>query len=219
MSHPRHRTSPLAILALTVLIPALPAAAFAQAAAAGTPRPAADSSADNLTAQDREVLATAEQLATETAQVLEQWITTQAITVDRLFARVYFPIPKTAPRKYATPYDSLADRDLVSLEDKALARSSAQQYAIVTDSNAYVPAHNTRFAQPLTGNIGQDYINNRTKRMLGDVASLVAARNEARYVLQRTRLETGDVIYDLSVPITVRGRHWGCARIGYRRTE
>jgi len=30
------------------------------------------------------------------------------------------------------------------------------QYAIVTDSNGYVPAHNTRFAQPLTGNTEQD---------------------------------------------------------------
>jgi hypothetical protein len=219
--HHHHRTLSLAILAVVVSIAIVPAAALAQPAAGATAaaRPPADGPSDNLTAQDREVLAVAEQLATESAQAIEQWITTQAITVDRLFARLYYPIAKTTPQKYTSPYDSLAERDLVNLEDKALARASAQHYAIVTDANGYIPAHNTRFAQPLTGNIAQDYINNRSKRMLGDVASLVAARNEARYVLQRTRLETGDVIYDLSVPITVRGRHWGCARIGYRRTE
>ncbi|MBC7974211.1 MAG: hypothetical protein H7138_04445 [Myxococcales bacterium] len=89
----------------------------------------------------------------------------------------------------------------------------------MTDSNGYVPAHNTRFTQPLTGKPDKDYANNRTKRLLGDLASLRAARSEARYLLQRTALETGEVIYDLSVPIMVRGKHWGCARIGYRRAE
>ena len=118
-----------------------------------------------------------------------------------MFARLYFPVARTNPQKYTTQYDSLAERDLVGPEDKALARSPTLQYAIVTDINGYVPAHNTRFAQPLTGNAAQDYINNRTKRMLGDPASLLAARSEARFLIQRTKLETGDVIYDLSVPI------------------
>ena len=93
------------------------------------------------------------------------------------------------------------------------------QYAIVTDLNGYVPAHNTRFSQALTGITAQDYVNNRTKRMLGDLASVIAARSETRFLIQRIKLETGDVIYDLSVPVMVKGKHWGCARIGYRRTE
>jgi methyl-accepting chemotaxis protein len=203
-----HRCSRARVLTFVALASSIPVAASAQPAG---------SDADGLTAQDREVLAAAEQLATESGQMLEQWITTQATTVDRLFARMYFPIARTDPQKYTTPYDALADRDLLRIEDKVLARSTAQQYAIVTDSNGYVPTHNSRFSQPLTGNTAQDYINNRSKRMLGDPASLTAARSETRYLLQRTRLETGDVIYDLSVPITVRGKHWGCARIGYRR--
>jgi methyl-accepting chemotaxis protein len=136
-----------------------------------------------------------------------------------VFSRLYFPIPKTDPLKFSSPYDKLAERDLVGPEDKALAHSAAWQYAIVTDINGYVPAHNTRFAQPLTGVSAQDYVNNRTKRMFGDLASLTAARNEGHFLIQRVRLETGDVIYDLSVPVMVRGKHWGCARIGYRRSE
>lgn len=189
---------------------------FAQSTPAGaTP----DAPADGLTAQDRDVLAATEQLANEATQMMEQWITTQAVTEDRLFARLYYPIPKTEPRKWTTHYDQLADRDLVGPEDKALGRSPLMQYAIVTDLNGYVPAHNSRFAQALTGNMSQDYVNNRTKRILGDIASFAAARNEARYLMQRTQLETGDVIYEISVPIKVRGKHWGCARIGYRRAE
>jgi methyl-accepting chemotaxis protein len=204
------------VLALLATACVLPAHAFAQGAApARTPDPAADSS----TAQDREMLALAEQLADQAAQILESWIATQAITEDRLFARVYFPVPKTEPYKYTTMYDEVAQRDLPGPEDRVLGRSATMQYAIVTDINAYVPAQNTRFSQPLTGNMAQDYTGNRTKRMLGDLASFAAARSEAHSLLQRVRLETGDLIYDVSVPVMVRGKHWGCVRIGYRRTE
>ena len=214
MTRTMHRTL---IVALMTAAPAIPSAALAQAATGSAAR--SDAPADALSAQDREVLAAAEQLAADGALVIEQWIITQAITEDRVFGRLYFPTPKTDPQKYTTPYDGLADRDLVGPEDKALGRSTALQYAIVTDINGYVPAHNTRFAQPLSGNPEKDYINNRTKRMLGDLASVAAARSEAHYLLQRVKLETGDVIYDVSVPIIVRGKHWGCARIGYRRSE
>jgi methyl-accepting chemotaxis protein len=225
MTRTIHRTLFVALAFATIPATGIPATGFAQpaprAAAPAAPAPpaAADAASDLQTTQDREVLTAAEHLATEASQLLDRWITTQAITEDRVFARLYFPIAKTEPQKYTTPYDLLAERDLVGPEDKALTRATTLQYAIVTDSNGYVPAHNTRFAQPLTGNVVQDYINNRTKRILGDPASLAAARNETRFLIQRTRLETGDVLYDLSVPITVRGKHWGCARIGYRRSE
>jgi methyl-accepting chemotaxis protein len=222
MTRTLHRTLLLAALATA---PALAPTALAQPASPPPARPAAaaaaapEAPADGLSAQDHEVRTAAEALAKEAGQVIEQWIITQAATEERVFSRLYFPIPKTDPLKFTTPYDTLADRDLVGVEDKTLARSPAWQYAIVTDINGYVPAHNTRFAQPLTGVSAQDYVNNRTKRMFGDIASLAAARNEGHFLIQRVRLETGDVIYDLSVPVTVRGKHWGCVRIGYRRSE
>jgi len=214
-----HRTLFAALAFAALPAAGLSTTGFAQPATRAAPAAPVAADPDPMTAQDREVLVAAEQLANDAAQLLEQWITTQVITEERVFARLYFPIARTDPQKYATPYDSLAERDLVGPEDKALSRATTLQYAIVTDSNGYVPAHNTRFAQPMSGNAAQDYINNRTKRMLGDPASLIAARNETRYLIQRTKIETGDVIYDLSVPIKVRGKHWGCARIGYRRTE
>jgi methyl-accepting chemotaxis protein len=214
MTRTLHRTLILAALA----IPAIASAVHAEPATAGSPR-APEISTEALSAQDREVLGAAEQLANDATQVIEQWIITQSTTEDRVFSRLYFPIPKTDPQKYTTSYDALADRDLIGPEDKALSRAATLQYAIVTDINGYVPSHNTRFAQPMTGVMAQDYVNNRTKRMLGDLASVIAARNESRFLIQRVKLETGDVIYDLSVPVTVKGKHWGCARIGYRRTD
>ena len=203
---------------LLLALCAAPLAAAAQPAAPAPPR-APEIATDALSVQDKEMLAVAEQLASDASQAIDQWIITQATTEDRMFARLYFPIAKTDPQKFTTPYDALADHDFVPFEDKALARSAAMQYAIATDINGYVPAHNTRYAQPLSGVTAQDYVNNRTKRIFGDLASVTAARNEAKFLIQRVKLETGDMIYDLSVPIMVRGKHWGCARIGYRRSE
>jgi len=224
MTRTLHRTPLLAALATALALapaalaqPANPTPAARPAAAAPAPAPAAES--DGLSTQDHEVLVAAQALAKEASQAMEQWIITQATTEDKLFSRLYFPVPKTDPLKFTTPYDTLADHDLVGPEDKALARSNQWQYAIVTDFNGYVPAHNTRFAQAPTGVTAQDYVNNRTKRMFGDLASLLAARNQGPFLIQRVRLETGDVIYDLSVPVMVRGKHWGCARIGFRRSE
>jgi methyl-accepting chemotaxis protein len=212
------RTRPRTLMAVILVIASsIPSATFAQSA-----RPATapgDSPIENMNAQDREALAAAEQLASDGAQTIEQWIIGHGMTEERVFSRLYFPIPKTDPQKYTTPYEALAARDLVGPEDKALARSPSFQYAIITDVNGYVPAHNTRFAQPLTGKSAEDYVNNRTKRILADIPSLMAARSVARYLVQRTKVETGDVIYDVSVPVIVRGKHWGCARIGYRRIE
>jgi len=188
-------------------------------AAEPAPPRAAEPAPDPLSGQERDALAAADQLAADATQRLEQWIVTQTVSEDRLFARLYFPIAKTEPQKYATPYDALADRDLTAAEDSALGRSTAFQYAIVTDSNAYVPAYNSKFAQPPSGNREQDQLTSRSKRMFPDLPSLNAARSEARYLIQRTRLDTGELVYDVSVPVTVRGKHWGCARVGFRRAE
>ncbi len=212
------RTLPRTLLVVLVTVASLPAPVFAQPA---QPAPAGEPPMEALTADDRKALAAAQDLATELSQVIEKWITTNAITAEHLFARLYFPItePRSDPQKYTTPYTEFANRDLAGPENKTLASSSTFLYAILTDSNGYVPVHNKRFAQPLTGNAAQDYLTNRTQRLLGDTASLIAARSERPYLVQHTRLETGDAIYDLSVPVIVRGKHWGCVRIGYHRSE
>lgn len=202
---------------LVAALAAAPAGVHADTATPAAPCPPAG--IDALTAQDREVLAAAEQLAQESAQVLEQWIVAQVIAEEQLFSRLYFPVPNTTPRKFTTVYDKMADRDLIGPEDKALARSPALQYAIVTDINGYVPAHNTRYTRPLTGDATKDYLGIRTKRLLIDPVSIAAARSSARYLIQQTKGDAGEVISDLSVPVVVRGKPWGCVRIGYRRAE
>ena len=184
-----------------------------------TPAGAGAEERDNLTAQDREVLTWANQLAAETSQMLERWLQSRAITEEKLFGRLYYPIARTDPPKYTTEYSSLADRDLPALQEAVVRKSGTVVFAVVTDVNGYLPTHNQRYSMPLTGNLAFDLVNNRTKRIFGDRTGIAAARNEAPYLLQKYKRDTGELMADLSVPVKVRGKHWGCVRIGYRQVE
>ncbi len=184
--------------------------ARAQSAPA-TPIPAAS----ELSAQAGNALAWANEAAAEASQTIERWLTSDAVNEDRLFDRLYFPILGSTPPKFTTTYDSLADRDLPALQDRVLARSSLVVFAIVTDVNGYVPTHNARFAQPLSGNAATDAANHRTKRLLTDPFAFRAARSEAPYLVQHYRFN-GDQVAEVSVPVRVRGRHFGCVRVAYR---
>jgi methyl-accepting chemotaxis protein len=184
-----------------------------------TPAGAGAEERDNLTAQDREVLTWANQLAAETSQMLERWLQSRAISEEKLFGRLYYPIARTDPPKYSTEYSSLADRDLPAIQEAVVRKSGTVVFAVVTDVNGYLPTHNQRYSMPLTGNLAFDLVNNRTKRIFGDRTGIAAARNEAPYLLQKYKRDTGELMADLSVPVKVRGKHWGCVRIGYRQVE
>jgi methyl-accepting chemotaxis protein len=206
-----------ALVAAMLLSLSLPAAAVhAQSRDAAVP---AVPVPDDLTPQDREILGSARQLAQEISEIMEKWMATKAVSEEKLLSRLYFPIPKTDPIKYTTAYDSLADRDFSDPQERMLSRSGSMVYVVVTDTNGYLPTHNQRVSQPLTGNLAVDLVNNRTKRIFGDRTGFTAARSTAPYLIQRYKRDTGELMTDLSVPIMVRGKHFGCVRFGYRRDE
>jgi methyl-accepting chemotaxis protein len=174
---------------------------------------------EELGAQDREILDWINAFGNEISQVMERWVAGRETTEEKLFSRLYYPIPKTDPAKYTTDYDTLADRDFVAIQEKFLVKSAVLLYAVAADANGYVPTHNQKYAMPPTGNRAVDLLNSRTKRLFGERVGINASRSEAPYLLQQYKRDTGEVVYDLSVPVRVRNHHWGCVRIGYRRVE
>ena len=56
----------------------------------------------------------------------------------------------------------------------------------------------------------------RDKRMFTDTVGTRAAQNTVRLLLQTYRRDTGEILNDLSMPIHVRGRHWGALRFGFK---
>ncbi len=198
-------------LLLLAACAALPAAAAAQV------RPG--TSAELLTAQDREMLVLANDFARRCGETLERWIAKGEVSEERLFASLYYPIPKTDPPKFSTDWDKLSDRDVLPIEEAILARSPSIFFTVMVDRHGYLPTHDQRYSLPLTGNPASDLVNNRTKRIFNDRTGLAAARNEAPFLVQRYQRDTGETMVDLSVPLQVRGRHWGAVRIGYRAVD
>jgi methyl-accepting chemotaxis protein len=193
----------------------LPAKAQAQAPA----RARVEREPDGLSAQEREMLALAQDFARRSAEKMEAWIANKEVTREKLFSFLYFPVAKTDPPKFTTDWDKLSDRDVQAIEEAVLEKSPSIVFAVLVDRNGYLPTHNLRYSLPLTGNLASDLVNNRTKRIFNDRTGLAAARSEAPFLIQRYQRDTGENMVDLSVPVLVGGAHWGAVRIGYRYVE
>ena len=138
------------------------------------------------------------------------WIDEQA-----LFSRDYAAVEGIEPAKYETPFDALCDELLPSLQEPVAGAHPWIVFAICANPDGYVPTHNDRFCQPLTGDRARDLIGNRTKRIFDDRVGRSVGAHTDPYRLQVYRRDTGQIMFDLSMPIFVRGRHWGGFRIGY----
>ncbi|MBL8481537.1 MAG: methyl-accepting chemotaxis protein, partial [Rhodocyclaceae bacterium] len=122
--------------------------------------------------------------AAATGRALEEAIQRGEITEQALFDTTYTPISNTYPQKYHTPYDALADRLFPGLQEPILEQHACVVYACAGDINAYLPTHNRRFSQPLTGDRERDLTGNRTKRIFDDAVSKRGAKHQLPYLLQ-----------------------------------
>jgi hypothetical protein len=174
---------------------------------------------EGLGPQEREMLALAQDFARKSGEILESWIAKKETTEERLFSALYFPVPRTDPPKFTTDWDRLADRDIQTLEENVLSRSGAMVFAVLVDRYGYLPTHNLRYSQPLTGNTATDLVNSRSKRIFNDKTGIAAAKSQAPFLIQKYQRDTGENMVDLSVPVMVKGAHWGAVRIGYRVAE
>ncbi len=173
--------------------------------------------ADELKSKfDKQVFEWAKQCRQEVKDQFDLMLTSGQLSVGQLFDTFYIPIPNTYPQKYHTQYDKIADEVLRPIIDKYLKKDKRLVFFIAVDRNGYVSTHNTRYAQPLTGNPDVDSVRNRTKRIFNDRTGLAAARNTNEYLLQHYSRDTGEQMSDLSVPLYINNRHWGAIRVGYK---
>ena len=178
--------------------------------------PARLCAAEPLSPLDLRVKTWAEQCAAEIVGQYDLLLTAGRLTVPQLFDTLYTPVPGTDPQKYRPQYDTLSDGVIRPILDKYLAFDKNLVFVVAVDRNGYLPSHNSRYSQPLTGDGDHDTKWNRTKRLFNDRTGLAAARNKEPFLLQRYNRDTGETMADMSVPILVQGRHWGALRIGYK---
>ena len=181
-----------------------------------TPVVGAQVQQDELKGFDASIKKWAEDCRLEVEDQMNLLLTSGKLTLGQLFDTFYIPIPDTYPQKYHTAYDVLFDGVLQKILDKYLEKDAKIVFAVITDKNGFVPTHNTKYSQPLTGDQDKDILNNRAKRMFNDRTGLAASRNTEPYLLQKYARDTGEKMADLSVPIFIRNQHWGAVRIGYK---
>ncbi|ANB01824.1 methyl-accepting chemotaxis protein [Ectothiorhodospira sp. BSL-9] len=157
----------------------------------------------------------AEQAAAAVGRAFEAAVDAGRIRLEDLFDRNYKPIPDTDPVKHKTRFDDFTDKVLPAIQEPILERHRFIAYAGAVDDHGYFPTHNRRYAKALTGDYAKDLANNRTKRIFKDRTGSRCGSHQKPYLLQTYKRDTGEIMHDLSVPIFVKGRHWGGFRIGY----
>ncbi len=135
-----------------------------------------------------------------------------------LFDTNYITIPRTDPQQFLSKFTYVSEEILPEIIDPPLEDSSVD-YLVVQDNNGYIPIHNRNASQAQ----GSDPIWNnqysRHRRIYADKVAKKAAESLAPFVIQIYRRDLGgghySLIKDVSAPLYIKGRKWGCVRLGY----
>lgn len=149
-------------------------------------------------------------------QILDKAVDSGRIKLEDLFDDKYQPIANTKPQKFKTRFDDFTDQMLTPMQEQLLDQNKWIVYGISCNRKGYIPTHNRKFSQPLTGNEKIDFVNNRTKRIFDDPVGRRCGDHDQPFLLQTYRRDTGEIMHDISAPIYVKGQHWGGFRIGYK---
>ncbi len=159
--------------------------------------------------------------ADRVAFLMEQAVAEGRLTLDALFDEDYKPIEGTDPVQYTTRFTAFTDAELADLQEDLVSADDAIVFCVTMDRNGYLPTHNKVASRPQ----GSDPVWNakhcRNRRIFDDPVGLGGARNTNPFILKTYKRDMGGgefvMMKDVAAPITVRGRHWGGFRIGYRR--
>ena len=154
--------------------------------------------------------------ADDIRDVIEESVENRYISIGDLFDRDYQFVPDTNPERYNTRFDRYTDDHVQPIQEEWLSSHPALVYLIISDENGYVPTHNEVFSQPLTGDPEVDIAKNRTKRIFTDRVGQSVGKHKEPFLIQTYRRDTGELMFDLSVPLFIKGQHWGGVRAGYR---
>lgn len=132
-----------------------------------------------------------------------------------IFDKNYRPIPNTKPQKYETKYQKHFEV-LQPIFDNFKARTGAI-YSLALDINGYLPVHHAAFSKPMTGNYEVDLLNSRHMRIYNNnEVEIRRAKHTKPFLIQTYVRDTGEVLYDLSLPIFINSKHWGAVVIGLK---
>lgn len=151
----------------------------------------------------------------EIEAALMQALASGALTELALWDEKYEPVPGTNPQKFRTRFTEFIKSRIQPIEDAWLGKSEHYRFTLLVDRSGYAAAHNSVFDRPLTGDYATDLAGNRSMRLFNDPVGLAAAQNTNPYLLQVYARDTGEIMQELSRPVSVGGRHWGAVRLAF----
>ena len=133
-----------------------------------------------------------------------------------VFDREYRPLPHTDPPKYLTSYAEVFARALQPVIDAAR-KDLGSIYTLASDYNGYVAIHHSDSSEPMTGDPKVDLLKSRHQRLFFNVETEKRrVRNTEAFLLQTYMRDTGEILNDLSMPIYIKGEHWGAIVTGFK---
>jgi methyl-accepting chemotaxis protein len=151
---------------------------------------------------------------------LEAEIDAGTITMAQLFDRDYKPVPGSNPEQVVTDATAITDRLFPAIQEPIAERDPRIVFCAAVDINGYLPTHNAKFSKPQGSDPVWNAANCRNRRIFNDKVGLRAGQNEEPFLMQSYRRDMGGgqfaIMKDLSVPIMMRGRHWGGLRLAYK---
>ena len=133
-----------------------------------------------------------------------------------MFDHNYRPIPDTKPEKFTVGYGPRFENEIQAFYDRCKERFPTTRYTLAVDLNGYIYVHHAAVSQPLSGDFNHDLLNSRNQRFFTDNENEIRrAKNTAPFLLQTYVRDTGEILCDLSLPIFIKGRHWGGFIMGF----
>ena len=132
-----------------------------------------------------------------------------------IFDENYRSVPNTNPQKFTAAFTDPLIKELQTYLDKTLKEIPGCIYCIPVDRKGYLPVHHSHVSRPMTGNYEVDLLQSRNMRFFfSSQCDIRRATNTTPMLFQTYMRDTGEVMNDLSMPITVNGRHWGGLIVG-----
>ena len=169
---------------------------------------------------DTPIIQLAQAVAAQIGDLFERAVDAEEITPAQLFDENYKPLPGTDPQQVVTAFTQFTDRVLTDLQEAVLAENAQIVFCAAIDRNGYLPTHNKAYSKPQGSDPAWNAANCRNRRIFNDRTGLAAGRNTRPFLLQTYRRDMGNgsfvLMKDASAPVTVKGRHWGGFRIGFK---
>ena len=142
------------------------------------------------------------------------------LTIEDLFDRDYKPIPGTNPQQLTTRFLTMAERVLPPIQEEILKADPKVVFGLAIDQDGYVSAHHLHCSKPQGSDPVWNAANCRNRRLFNNRAELAGVTHTQDHLVQTYIRDMGGgnvmLLKDASVPITVRNRHWGGLRLGYK---